>query len=158
MQLFTNCAASTQLPQTMYPDSLITRPWDVGPLILFIFAGLYVFPKFYKQHPSIFAHSLIICVIAEIAVEMHMAFGSTALFDNHFNIAHFLKIIAHAVPLYGLFLDYIFTYKEKEIIQGRLAKQTDLLSLIKTISVSANESNSSKKAIQATLDQVCIYT
>lgn len=118
------CAVSTQLPQTMYPDAFITRPWDVGPLVMFIFAGLYVFPKFYKKHPSIFAHSLVICVIPEIAVEMHMAFGSTALFDNHFNVAHFLKIFAYAVPLFGLFFDYIFTYKEKEIIQNKLTEKT----------------------------------
>jgi PAS domain S-box-containing protein len=108
------CASHPNLPQTIYPDSLITRPWDVGPLLLFIFAGVYIFPKFYKQHPSLFAHSLIIFTIPEIAVELHMAFGSTALFDNHFNIAHFLKIVAYLVPLIGLTLDYIQTYLNKE--------------------------------------------
>jgi PAS domain S-box-containing protein len=108
------CASHPNLPQTMYPDSLITRPWDVGPLVLFIFAGLYIFPKFYKQHPSIFAYSLVVCAIPEIAIELHMAFGSTALFDNHFNIAHFLKIIAYLVPLIGLTLDYVQTYLSKE--------------------------------------------
>ena len=43
-----------------------------------------------------------------------MAFGSTALFDNHFNIAHFLKIIAYLVPLTGLILDYVYTYSALE--------------------------------------------
>ncbi len=41
-----------------------------------------------------------------------MAFGSSALFDNHFNIAHFLKIIAYLVPLAGLILDYIYTHRQ----------------------------------------------
>lgn len=36
-----------------------------------------------------------------------MAFGSTELFDAHFNVAHFLKIIAYLVPCTGLLLDYV---------------------------------------------------
>jgi C4-dicarboxylate-specific signal transduction histidine kinase len=41
-----------------------------------------------------------------------MTFGSQALFDSHFNIAHFLKVIAYLVPLAGLKLDYIRTYRD----------------------------------------------
>ena len=78
-------ATSTNLPITQFPDRLITRPYDVIPLLLFIFAGVYAYPRFYKKNPSLFAHGLLVSVIPEIAVQMHMAFGSTALFDNHFN-------------------------------------------------------------------------
>jgi signal transduction histidine kinase/DNA-binding response OmpR family regulator len=44
-----------------------------------------------------------------------VAFGSTALFDNHFNIAHFIKIIAYIVPFFGLTLDYVRTYRDRII-------------------------------------------
>ena len=107
-------ATSTDLPKTMYPDSLITRPFDVVPLVLFIIAGLYVYPKIYNRAPSLFTHALIISAIPEVVVELHMAFGSTALFDNHFNIAHFLKIIAYVVPFIGLCLAYVESYKEQK--------------------------------------------
>jgi len=96
------CAVSANLPQTMYPDSVITRPWDVIPLILYIVAGAWLFPKFYRIYPTYFSFSLLISVIPHIATQLHMAFGSTSLFDNHFNIAHFLKIIAYVVPFLGL--------------------------------------------------------
>ncbi len=108
------CAVSDSLPQTQYPNSLITRPYDVIPLILFTFAGLVLFPYFYKRRPSVFAHALIIAMIPEAVVELHMAFGSSALFDHHFNIAHFLKIFAYVVPFCGLLVDYIHTYRAKE--------------------------------------------
>ena len=49
-----------------------------------------------------------------------MAFGSTALFDAHFNIAHFLKIIAYLVPFLGLSMDYIQTYREEQLSVTRL--------------------------------------
>ncbi len=108
-------ATSAVLPQTMYPDSLITRPWDVVPLLLFVFAGLFLYPRFFRMHPSLFAHGLMISAIPEVVVELHMAFGSTALFDNHFNIAHFLKIIAYVIPFIGLALDYLRTYREEQL-------------------------------------------
>lgn len=47
-----------------------------------------------------------------VATQLHMSFGSQALFDSHFNIAHFLKVIAYPVPLAGLTLDYIRTYRD----------------------------------------------
>ena len=108
------CATSERLPQTQFPQSFITRPWDVLPLILFIVSGIFIYPAFYKRYPSLFSYALIISVIPNIATQAHMAFGSSALFDNHFNIAHFLKIIAYLVPLAGLILDYIYTHRQLE--------------------------------------------
>ena len=40
------CASSGRLPQTVFPDSILKRPWDVGPLLLFVIAGAVVFPIF----------------------------------------------------------------------------------------------------------------
>jgi hypothetical protein len=105
-------ATSHTLPKTIFPDSLITRPWDIVPLGIFIVAGLFIYPKFYAKYPSVFAHSLIVSTIPNAATQIHMAFGSNALFDNHFNIGHFLKIIAYIVPLAGLIIDYITTHNQ----------------------------------------------
>ena len=107
------CAVSAVLPQTQFPDSIITRPYDVIPLVLFALAGCFLFPYFYRKQPSVFAHALVIAMIPEVVVEMHMAFGSSTLFDHNFNIAHFLKIFAYVVPFCGLLVDYIHTYKAK---------------------------------------------
>jgi len=106
-------ATSNELPQTQFPDSIIRRPYDIIPLVLFLFAGLVIYPLFAKRHPSIFATALLLSALPDIAVEFHMAFGSQRLFDSDFNIAHFLKIIAYVIPLVGLVLDYIETYKKQ---------------------------------------------
>jgi len=128
------CATSELLPQTMFPESIITRPFDVLPLIVFIIAGLFIYPRFYRARPSLFSHAMLVSVIPQIATQLHMSFGSVALFDNHFNIAHFLKIIAYIVPFLGLLLDYVRTYREEEITikqlkttQHALVEQTQLL-------------------------------
>ena len=48
------CAISGNLPQTMYPDALITRPFDVAPLVMFIFAGAVVYRRLHRVAPSFF--------------------------------------------------------------------------------------------------------
>jgi len=106
-------ASSVNLPQTMYPGSFITRPYDVMPLVFFAIAGLWILPWFYRKNANIFSHALIISMIPAIVTQLHMAFGSTALYDNHFNIAHFLKIIAYLVPFTGLSMDYIRSYEQE---------------------------------------------
>lgn len=85
----------TFFPQAIFPESLIIRPWDALSLLLFIFAGVFVLPRFYQRYPSLFSHSLIISMIPAIGTQLHMSFGSKILLDNDFNIAHFLKIISY---------------------------------------------------------------
>lgn len=108
------CALSQNLPQTMYTNSLIKRPFDVAPLLLFVLLALWVLPKFYQREKSVFAHALMYSMLPAIATQLHMAFGSFELFDAHFNIAHFLKMVSYIVPFSGLAIDYIYTYKEEQ--------------------------------------------
>ncbi|MBU0678407.1 MAG: hypothetical protein KJ626_09835 [Verrucomicrobia bacterium] len=93
-----------------YPDKLITRPWDMLPLVLYGLGALIVFPTFYRWRPSIFTHSLLISMIPQVICQIHMAFGSHALYDSNFNAAHILKIVGYLVPMAGLLLDYRATY------------------------------------------------
>jgi phosphoserine phosphatase RsbU/P len=104
------CAAP-HLPQAVFPDArVVHRPWDLIPLFLYLFAGAVVFPRFYRAQPSIFSHSLFVSVIPNVAAQIYSAFGSVQLFDNAFNIASFEQIVAYAVPLMGLLLDYRRAY------------------------------------------------
>lgn len=123
------CASSTELPQTMFPDALFTRPWDVVPLTLYLFAGVYLLPRFYQRERTVFVHSVWVSMVAHILTQAYMAFGSEALFDNAFNVAHFLKIVAYLVPFAGLVLEYkstlgtfVNTIKENEITLVQLQK------------------------------------
>ncbi|MBD2744433.1 histidine kinase [Coleofasciculus sp. FACHB-1120] len=114
------------IPTTVFP-SIVTRPWDIPPLLFFIFAGFFVFPRFYDAYPSHFSLALAISVIPQIAAQCHMAFGSTALFDNHFNIAHFLRNIAYIIPLIGLNSEYIHTVREEALTVDKLEATQKIL-------------------------------
>ncbi len=94
--------SSVHPPQMVFPDAMLTRPYDVALLVLFVVAGTLVYPLLYRRAPSLFSSALMISVIPDVATQLHMSFGSTALFDAHFHIAHFLKILAYLVPLSGV--------------------------------------------------------
>jgi len=120
------CASSNNLPETMFPDKWIKRPWDVYPLFLYLVAGIFVFRPLYHRYPNYFSHSLLISVIPHVFTQMYMAFGSDHLFDQNFNIAHFLKIVAYFVPFTGIIMDYIKTYAEEQRISLELRKAKDI--------------------------------
>ncbi len=120
-------ATSSRLPVTEFADAFVKRPYDVLPLVLFLLAGLWLYPRFLAERPSIFAHALLVGVIPEVATQLHMVFWSRALFDNSFNIAHFLKILAYAVPFTGLALDYVRSHKERNRLDLALQHSTERL-------------------------------
>lgn len=107
-------ASSHNLPQTMYPDAFVRRPWDVFPLVIYLFIGVGVMPRFHAKHPGHFSLALWISIIPHVATQLYMAFGSRQLFDADFNIAHALKILAYIIPIFGLGLDYIETYRKAD--------------------------------------------
>ncbi len=128
------CLESERLPQTIFADSWITRPWDVVPLVLFLVLGFWGLPKFYHQNPSYFSLALWVSMIPQVVTQLHMAFGSTALFDTSFNIAHFLKIIAYLVPFSGLCLSYIQTNRERAVAIGDLQRANQSLTHLERLS------------------------
>jgi hypothetical protein len=118
LAIVTVFATARQLPRTVFLDSYATRPWDIMPLVLYLFAGLVIFPRFYKLHPSLFSHALIVSVVPNIASEFYAAFGSKMLYDNNFNVSLYLKNIAYLVPLGGLILDYTRAYRTEVTLRS----------------------------------------
>lgn len=121
------CLGSTGLPETQFPQNAVTRPWDVAPLILYLVGSLSLFPLLYRRTRDVFSFSLWLSCVPHMLAQVHMAFGSSQLFDHHFNAALVLKVIAYAVPLSGLLIDYAQTYRHEREIRGALAEQSRAL-------------------------------
>ncbi len=107
------CAQSAVLPQTMFPDSLITRPYDLFPLVVFVVMGIWLLPRFYKYERNVFSFALMWSMVPAVVTQAHMAFGSSDIYDAHFNISHALKAVSYLVPFVGIVMDYIFRYREE---------------------------------------------
>ena len=121
------CARSEGLPETLFPEAIVRRPYDLAALGLYLLAGLWLYPWVYRRFPSVFTHALVLSAVPDIATQLHMAFGSAALYDHHFHVAHGLKLVAYAVPLVGLMLDYSRTYRRADQARGDLERARDQL-------------------------------
>jgi signal transduction histidine kinase/ActR/RegA family two-component response regulator len=115
------CANSKSLPQCLFPGRLLARPYDLIPVILYAAVGYPLFRLLNRREGNCFSHALLISILPQSGSELHMALGSSTLYDSHFNVAHFLKIVAYAVPLAGLLLDYVRTYRS----QGKLVVELE---------------------------------
>lgn len=121
------CANVASLPQTSYPDAIITRPWDLAALVLFVIAALFFYPRLHKRYKSVFTYMLMLSAIPDIATQLYMAFGSVQLYDAAFNVAHFTKIVAYTVPLVGLLIDHIRAYKGQQKLYDELRLAHEVL-------------------------------
>jgi len=111
---------STEVPRVIYPYRNIARSYDLIPLFLYAISGLFILPKFYQKYPSIFSQTLIWSMIPAAATQLYMAFGSNELFDNAFNISHFLAAFTYFIPFLGLTMNYLQTHKNEQLVIGKL--------------------------------------
>ncbi|MCA8989332.1 MAG: SpoIIE family protein phosphatase [Planctomycetaceae bacterium] len=105
------CSVVPSLPESFYPELMLSRPWEAIPFLFWVFLGAYVLPRFWKKNPSLFSHSLILTAVPAAALHLVAGFGSHALFDANFFNAYLLKIVAYGTPLIGLLLDYKNAYR-----------------------------------------------
>jgi signal transduction histidine kinase/CheY-like chemotaxis protein len=167
--LINHIATSTTLPRTIFPEAIISRPWDVMPLVFYMFAGAVLLPRLYDKHPGAFTDSLLLSMLPHIAVQLHMVFGSTNLYGHDYNSAHALKIVAYLVPFIGLCIDYIRSYRTSRQQASSLAREIEkhrrtmknldrqrlTAELLKAAGDIATEAESESAALQASIDMIC---
>ncbi|MEO2018267.1 MAG: ATP-binding protein [Fuerstiella sp.] len=116
------CAVSDSLPQTMFPDNIIKRPYDILPILPYLICGLFVFPAYLRKYRSMFAYALMLSLIPQIATQLYMACGSDRLFDSSFNVAHALKAVSYAVPCVGLLAEYVMSFQVSNLKTAELQR------------------------------------
>ncbi len=113
----------SNIPHGVIPYRNIARQYDLIPLALYLFAALYILPKFYEKYPSVFSQTLLLSMIPAIATQLYMAFGSEELFDYNFNISHFMTAFTYFIPFIGLSLNYLQTHKNERKVIGQLNRE-----------------------------------
>ena len=131
------CAASSVLPQTLFPDALVKRPYDLCALAPYLICGVAVFPLYLRRHRTLFAYSLLWSVMPHIATQLYMAFGSVRPNDSCFNIAHGLKAVSYLVPIIGLSLENVRTYRTLNRSSAALLKSESTMQSVLATAVDA---------------------
>lgn len=113
------------LPRTSFPNSAIVRPYDLGALVFYLAAIIIVYPKLFMKYKTPFVASLLVSMGAHVMAQLYMAFFSSALFDNAFNVGHFLKIIAYAAPFIGVLEEIRFVWVQQKQAETQLKEASD---------------------------------
>lgn len=116
----------SRFPDVKYPYRNIARIYDLVPLILYLAAALFIFPKFYDKFPSVFSQTLLLSTIPAVAAQLYMAFGSIELFDNEFNISHIMMAFAYFIPFVGLGMNYLQTHRNEKRVIEELNKEAGI--------------------------------
>jgi len=112
-------ASSDSLPQTQFPGAFITRPFDILPLLLYFPTAMLMW-QLYSKKPDILKACILLSFLPAAVLEVHMAFGSSRLFDNHFNIAHLLKCFEFALVFIGFALYFSGQLVHSEALNNEL--------------------------------------
>ena len=108
------CANTTNLPQTMFADAAIKRPYDIYPIVPFALCAVLLMGPWFRRCRNAFTDTILLSMIPAIATQCYMAFGSFKLHDAAFNIAHSLKAVSYLVPILGLLWEYVHTHRAQE--------------------------------------------
>ena len=87
-------------------DSLLTHPFELIGIGLYLIWGGLIMPRVLKIYQGIFFQMLILSMIPAIFSHIHMAIYFKN-FDVEYNFAQFLKLIGYLVPLLGISLNYL---------------------------------------------------
>ncbi len=143
------------LPQTMYPGSIVTRPFDVLPILPYALCLFVVFPRYAQRRPSALAGALILSVIPQLATQLYMAFGSSQLHDGAFNIAHGLTAFSYAVPMGALMTGLVAAASQSERLASELDRRRRDAGLIGQVSALMAEKCHFDDTLERCLKLVC---
>jgi len=130
-------AQSVHIPQTIYSNALVTRPLDVMALGMFLLVAS-LFWTSYRKKPSIVKLAFLLSCIPEVFTQIYMAFGSTSLFDNAFNIAHFMKVLAYSTVFLGIIIQLVISsskYSSLDTKPNTIKQHSNTFSNDKTVQV-----------------------
>ncbi len=116
-----------QLPHMWFQDRLLSRPYELISIAIYMSLILFVYPKAYNAYPTILVDCIFYIAVTQIVISIYLMLLSNSPYDGAYNIAYFLKTIAYLIPCVCLIINYIFSYSSVLNAQKRLKiKQEEL--------------------------------
>ena len=108
-----------------HQDALVSRPYELVPLSLFVILGAIVIPKLREQQPGIFMDAFALCLLPHIAAQLYIATGSEALYDGGFVAARLLKVLGYLVPISAFVIEYGRVLRDENAVKARVRMAQD---------------------------------
>lgn len=116
-------AGAIELPDMWFNQSYVSRPYEFVSIIIYLSLILFIYPKTYKQNPTILVDCIFYMSITQIVISLYLMTLSHHPYDSAYNIAYFLKVVAYFIPCTCLVINYVFSYSAVLRAQKELTQQ-----------------------------------
>lgn len=116
-----------RLPDMWFKDALISRPYELISIAIYLTMIIFIYPKSYKNHPTILMDCIFYMAITQIVISIYMIALANNPYDSAYNIAYFLKVVAYTIPFSCFIINYIFSYSAVLEAQKNLVHQQNEL-------------------------------
>lgn len=123
-------ASVIKLPQMWFKDGLLSRPYELISVSIYLALIMFIYPLAYKRYPSILVDCIFYMSVTQIVISIYLMLVSHAPYDSAFNIAYFLKVVAYIIPCSCFVINYVFSYTEVLKAQKVLKVKQDELKFI----------------------------
>ncbi|CAM2785078.1 putative bifunctional diguanylate cyclase/phosphodiesterase [Legionella worsleiensis] len=116
-----------KLPQMWYSDFILSRPYELISVLIYLVLMIFIYPKAYKAYPTILVNCIFYMALTQIVTSLYMMLLSSSPYDSGYNIAYVLKLVNYFIPCTCLVINYVFSYTAVLKAQKRLKiKQNEL--------------------------------
>lgn len=116
-------AAVIQLPNMWSKNAIISRPYELVSISIYLALIFFVYPRAYKKYPNILVDCVFYMAVTQVVISIYLMFLSNAPYDSAYNIAYFLKVVAYIIPCSCLVVNYVFSYSSVLNAQKHLRVQ-----------------------------------
>ncbi|WP_367608260.1 EAL domain-containing protein [Legionella sp. W05-934-2] len=139
------------VPKMWHSQSILSRPYELIPLLLYLSIAVYFYPKLYSRQSSIMTNCIFLMSITQCVIAMYLMLLSYSSYDSAFNIAYFLKILFYFIPFTCLMLNYSTYFRQVLHSKDLLVQQKKDLQYIASHDLLTNILN--RRAFEERLDE-----
>ncbi len=127
-------------------DLTLARPWQILPLVVLLACLVPLTGTLSDLSRDRLSSRLSLCLLPEIAAQLHFALGSRATFDHHFSASLLLQLLAESVILLGLARNGVARFHQGAAavrrLEESLSRSTQDLAESRQLLVAESESRS----------------
>lgn len=119
-----------ELPGMWFNDAILSRPYELISIGIYLFLILLIYPRAYEAYPTILVDSIFYMSVTQIVTSIYLMLLSNTPYDSAYNIAYVLKLVAYFIPCTCLVINYVFSYTAVLKAQKTLKRKQDELTYI----------------------------
>lgn len=117
-------------PTMWFHYALVTRPYELIYLLIYLSIIFFIYPPIYKKYPSVLTNCIFYMSVTQVVISLYLMFLSNFPHENAYVIAYFLKIIVYFLPFSSLIINYVYSYNSVLEAQNKLQASQEKLKYI----------------------------